>query len=530
MGPHRLRNVFSLPRTGRRGASTAILCAALATLAIVPLLLIPIQRVRATNTPGLNASPAEFDTHLSQGPAASVKAPLRTEGARLIDADEQETLLAGVNWFGLETDTFAPHGLWARSYDDMLAQMVAAGFNTLRLPYSNQLFEPSAQPKGIDYQKNPDLQGLTGLGVMDRIVAAAGRHGLVVILDRHRPTAAGQSELWYTDRVSETRWIQDWVMLAQRYRGNPTIVGADLHNEPRGRATWGDGNLQTDWRLAAERAGNAILAVNPDWLIFVQGIERYGNDWYWWGGNLQGARHFPVRLSVPNKLVYSPHDYGPGVYRQPWFSASDSPSNLPVIWEKYWAYLQQEGTAPVFVGEFGGRSVGQDVEGIWQQSLLRFLRSNRISYTYWSWNPNSGDTGGILADDWSRLDEWKLAMLSTYNASPTDPQMPETADQADAGQLLVPVASTLPEVVAEAAPAPVPAASYRVPVAPPGARLAPGGPFDPDFSHVLAGVGGPNDPDPAHRQARAHDEQLYLRVFGQPWPYAAYVTGDGSGR
>ena len=44
-------------------------------------------------------------------------------------------------------------------------------------------------------------------------------------------------------------------MLARRYLGNDTVIGFDLHNEPHGSATWGDNNTATDWRLAAERAG-----------------------------------------------------------------------------------------------------------------------------------------------------------------------------------------------------------------------------------------------------------------------------------
>ncbi len=31
-----------------------------------------------------------------------------------------------------------------------------------------------------------------------------------------------------------------------------------------------------------------------------------------WGGSLACARHLPVQLSNPSKLVYSPHVYGPG--------------------------------------------------------------------------------------------------------------------------------------------------------------------------------------------------------------------------
>ena len=34
-----------------------------------------------------------------------------------------------------------------------------------------------------------------------------------------------------------------------------------------------------------------------------------------------------------------------------------------------------------------------------------------MSWTFWSWNPNSTDTGGILADDWNTVNENKLVYL-----------------------------------------------------------------------------------------------------------------------
>jgi hypothetical protein len=34
-----------------------------------------------------------------------------------------------------------------------------------------------------------------------------------------------------------------------------------------------------------------------------------------------------------------------------------------------------------------------------------------MSWTWWSWNPNSGDTGGILKDDWSTVDQNKHTRL-----------------------------------------------------------------------------------------------------------------------
>lgn len=339
---------------------------------------------------------------------------LHTEGNQLVDSNGNQVILTGINWFGLETENYAPHGLWARSLDSILDQIVELGFNTIRLPYSNQLFDESSQPNGINYDLNPDLKGLNGLEILDKIIAGAGQRGLKVILDRHRPNSHAQSELWYTPEYDEERWIKDWVMLAQRYAASDTVIGVDLHNEPHGPATWGSDDPATDWRLAAERAGNAILKVNPNLLIIVEGVERYQDDFYWWGGNLLGVRDYPVRLDKPAQLVYSTHVYGPGVYPQPWFSDPTFPDNMPEIWDRHWGYLVKEGIAPVIVGEFGGRSVGDDKEGIWQRALFSYLRENNLSYTYWTLNPNSGDTGGILLDDWQSVDPAKEALLSGY--------------------------------------------------------------------------------------------------------------------
>ncbi|HEU5119259.1 MAG TPA: cellulase family glycosylhydrolase, partial [Isosphaeraceae bacterium] len=252
---------------------------------------------------------------------------LHTQGNQILDSTGSVVKLAGVNWFGFESSNYAPHGLWTRSYQSMMDQMKSLGFNTIRLPYSDQLFDPGSTPNGIDFSKNPDLQGLNGLGIMDRIVAYAGQIGMKIFLDHHRSDAGAGTEgsgLWYTAAYPESRWISDWTMLAQHYANNPTVIGADLHNEPHGPADWGNGDAN-DWRLAAERAGNAILAVNPNWLIIVEGVESgsSGNDW--WGGNLSNAGAFPVQLNIANRVVYSPHDYPASVYPQSWFSDPSYP-------------------------------------------------------------------------------------------------------------------------------------------------------------------------------------------------------------
>jgi len=129
--------------------------------------------------------------------------------------------------------------------------------------------------------------------------------------------------------------------------GNDTILGADLHNEPHNSATWGDGG-PTDWARAATEAGNAVLDINPDWLVVVEGISNYDGDNYWWGGNLQGVADHPIELDVDNRLVYSPHDYPASVFEQSWFFDG---SDLTEVFRENWGYIYEEGIAPVLIGE-----------------------------------------------------------------------------------------------------------------------------------------------------------------------------------
>ena len=99
--------------------------------------------------------------------------------------------------------------------------------------------------------------------------------------------------------------LQALTAMAERYVENPLVAGIDLRNELRkahGHSpTWGDGNEKTDWAMAAEKAGNLVLEVNPNLLILVEGTE--------FAGNLEGAKTHPIELSKPRQLIYSGHMY-----------------------------------------------------------------------------------------------------------------------------------------------------------------------------------------------------------------------------
>ena len=349
------------------------------------------------------------------GPEGEPANYLHTCYGLIYDSKGRQVQITGVSWFGMEAGGYAPGGLAFRNWKSILDQVAAMGFNTIRLPFTNEAFRPYAQPKGINYELNSELLGLTPLEIMDRVVAGARERGLKVILDRHRPESKGQSSFWYTPAVSEEQWTADWRMVARRYRGNDTVIGLDLHNEPWGQAAWGTGDPATDWRLAVEKAGNAVLEENPYLLVLVEGIEHYDGA-YWWGGNLTGVRDSQVNLKIPNRVVYSPHDFGPGVYPQAWFSDPTFPTNMESIWDMRWGFIKKQGVAPIVVGEFGGRSVGVDTEGTYQRTIMEYMERNDMGYLYWALNPDSPDSGGLLTDDWAAPLIDKLGLLSRYQA------------------------------------------------------------------------------------------------------------------
>ncbi|MEL7246129.1 MAG: cellulase family glycosylhydrolase, partial [Cyanobacteria bacterium J06573_2] len=369
----------------------------------------------------------------------TIELPLSTRGATIVDAKGNKVLLRGVNWFGMETETHAPHGLWKRDYQEMLMQIKSLGYNMIRLPYSVEALR-SSEFSGVDFSigRNRELEGKTPIQIMDVIVAEAQRQDLLILLDSHRLNDKRIPELWYGDGYTEADWINTWLELAERYKNQTNVIGADLKNEPHGKASWGTDDLATDWRLAAERAGNAIGKINPNWLIVVEGVENNVPGQilkhHWQGGNLEGVLRYPVRLSKRNKLVYSPHEYGPGVYDQPYFSDSDFPQNLLHRWQIGFHYISSQNRAPIFVGEFGGRLADNKREKIWLSKFIDYIDKKNLSFAYWSWNPNSEDTGGILLDDWKSIDEPKQQLVSqllpikfTAKTSPTIPTtVPDT--------------------------------------------------------------------------------------------------------
>jgi endoglucanase len=201
-------------------------------------------------------------------------------------------------------------------------------------------------------------------------------------------------------------------------------------------------NPATDWRLAAERAGNAVLAINPHLLIIVQGLPLYpdptqpgGVASSWWAGILTPVKRYPVELSVPHQLVYSVHEWGPRKHVMPWFQPLTRRSLLRV-WRQNWSFLLTNPSAPyaapLLLGEFGTcNEVPQCVEdsqpnsqGAWFGMLMRFIRRHpSLNWSFFALNGTNANNcwadNGLLNAAWDNVSNLALqASLRSLQPSP----------------------------------------------------------------------------------------------------------------
>ena len=208
--------------------------------------------------------------------------------------------------------------------------------------------------------------------------------------------------------------MRSWQRLAHALCGQWNVVGADLFSQPY-KATWGAGDLNSDWDAAAQRIGDHLLEQCPRWLIFVQGVgqlpgagridsEGKGGDnlldvGMFWGENIVGARKHPIRLSDPRRLVYSPATFGPSTYSFPFFTYGKFPLNMPRILDLKFDFVQYDLRSPITFATLGDRF------DTWQsQSWLKFVVKYCAERSYGFFVSSLGDdedVGGLLRSDWT---------------------------------------------------------------------------------------------------------------------------------
>jgi endoglucanase len=421
------------------------------------------------------------------------------------------------SWFGLEgrhepsNDAGNPSGapmelymgntFWAnggagtgRTMQQTMTEIVARGINVVRMPVVPQTLNPN-DPQGRDpFLKNhASVKIANSRLALEQFIKLADQNNIEVMLDMHscsnfvgwrkgrldaRPpwadfdrdnydfkrenyscAATGNpASVTVTHPYNETAWLNDLKTLAgmNQALGVDNIIGIDIYNEPHDY-TW------AEWKRLTEAAFAAINSVNPNTLLFVQGISALADTQDGtpttttavphgvlatnpnWGENLFEAGANPPNMPK-ERLVWSPHTYGPSVFVQKMFmdpaqpqctglegdAAGNADCNIvinPTLlrqgWEEHFGYLKSLGYA-IVVGEFGGNMdwpLGQaslrdrnrwshitpGVDRAWQDVFTSYMIEMGIEGCYWSINPESGDTAGWYGhayDPISNTDGW----------------------------------------------------------------------------------------------------------------------------
>ncbi len=373
---------------------------------------------------------------------------LHVEGTNIVDKNGNKVWLTGANWFGFNC---REKMLLDSYHSDIVAdiEIVAdKGINVVRIPIATDLlyaWSKGEYPESTDTSfNNPALEGLNSFELFNFMLENFKRVGIKIILDVHSAQTDNMGHthpLWYKGSITEEVFKSSWVWVANHYKNDDTIIGFDLKNEPHTNvgtlkmksesAIWDDSNHKNNWKRVAQETALAIMKVHPNALIFVEGVEMYPkdgiwddesfdtspwtgtNDYYgnWWGGNLRGVKDYPINLGQYQKqLVYSPHDYGPLVYEQSWFSGdfvtADDKTAQKILyeecWRDNWAFIMEEGISPLLIGEWGGLTEGGDKLLSTNLKYLRCMRNYilenkyKMHHTLWCINIDSADTGGLF--------------------------------------------------------------------------------------------------------------------------------------
>lgn len=342
--------------------------------------------------------------------------PIWHQEGGIIYRNNESVQLRGVSWFGFETQDFVVNGMYSHTMDFYFDVMRSVGINAIRVPFSAEWihYNFDIYPWNGMYSADPSLAEKKSIEILDLFFDKAEANGMVIMLDLHRLHKEYISELWYSptdDKYPSDVFVDTWEAILSRYKDRPNLMAVDLLNEPHGPATWGSGNPSTDWNTFVEYVIPALTSRFPDhhWLYFVEGVN--------WGHSLEGYAQHPIHLDDDNlyrRIVYSAHIYGNSVVP----GTSTDPNTLYPQWDYNFGFIKTQEGQTLVIGEWGGQT---SIDQGWMTVLTQYLadRGARSNF-FWSLMPNSGDVHGLLLDDYSTLDAFKVDIMQqlTPDASP----------------------------------------------------------------------------------------------------------------
>ncbi|KAK9838511.1 hypothetical protein WJX81_004175 [Elliptochloris bilobata] len=478
--------------------------------------LAPAPGVAATSAPapGLAARPlltaaveasAEQPVSAVNGKLVGVDGkPLTIRGVNWFGFETGSTFVDGL-WQG-------PTAL-TQDFGTVAYRIQLLGFNTVRLPFSFQVlynmaprsFTAQCQaaslasiyastvrpgdsvPSGVQAPQQAAPSGSTGAadGVCNEqvpnnsvyarflwVLRFLTHNGFYVVIDNHLSVDN-------TAVANPQQWAALWAQLLSDIVVDPASknrVMVDILNEPDARGLGWSGT-SPDMSFLYLMAMDALHQVSPSTMLLVEGNGQLNYAMNWGDGfvtdrNLisqyrlaDANKFFGALLAKPylNNVVISPHYYPPSV------SLAQTGYTGSTLWSRMtnsFGYLTKLGYGghafPVVIGETGSSYANaKDTAMLTDMAKYMNLASGAddglhapiTNLIWWSFNANSGDTGGIVDNDWLTIMWNKVAWLEAATgllpwykagAAPTPPP-PATPP---------PTTTPKPTTTPEAAPAP----------------------------------------------------------------------------
>ena len=215
----------------------------------------------------------------------------------------------------------------------------------------------------------------------------------------------------------------------------------DLLNEPDARGIkWSTGPKQVGMTKYYIDAMDAIYSVHPTALMLIEGCGQLGTVAMNWGdgyatdaaivkaGGVDDARPFFETIKTKpyaNNVVISPHIYPPSISTHNEPDVVLAPGLFTRLDNSY-GYLTKKGFCPsaggpckqfpVVYGETGAK-FDKELDIKMLEDFAKYMTSDTPGHAptpnmiWWCWNANSGDTGGIVNDQWKEIQWFKIGWL-----------------------------------------------------------------------------------------------------------------------
>ena len=274
------------------------------------------------------------------------------------------------------------------------------GLNLIRIPFRWERMQTSL---------GSGVLNAAELTRMDTVVGYAAANGMKVILDMHNyarwvPGSNHDGYLIGTGPVTLAHFGEVWRLLADHYKGNSTIYGYGIMNEPHG--------TNGTWPVIAQTAVDAIRTVDLGTYVIVGG-DHYSNAHGWRAKNPNLDIKDPV-----GRLIYEAHCYFDANNTGQYNNTYDGEGAYPMVGvdrvTEFVEWLQERG-AKGFLGEYG--VPGNDSRWLTVlDNFLAYLDANGVSGTYWAGGPWWG-TYPLSCEPTNNYttDKPQMTVLENYN-------------------------------------------------------------------------------------------------------------------